>query len=90
VTTSEPRFTELDRGELLALATYRDGLCPLCGRPVEVCTSEEGVGPDFVVQQSTCRATVAIVERQRASTDGGKKPPHPYAPAFLWAATTRE
>lgn len=79
----------MDRAEALALGLYRAGLCPLCGRPVDVCTSDEESGPAFGVDQSTCRATLAIVERQRALTDNGKKP-NPYAPAFLWAATTRE
>jgi hypothetical protein len=78
----------MDRAETLALAMHRESLCPLCGRPVDVCTSEEGVGPEFTVTQSTCRATFAIVEKQRALTDGGKKS-NPYASAFLWAATTR-
>jgi len=89
VTTREPLWTEQDRAELIALALYRDGLCPKCGRPVEVCTSEEENGPAFGVEQSTCRATLAILEKQRALTDGGKKS-HPYAPAFLWAAVARE
>jgi hypothetical protein len=88
VTTTESRWTDEDRAEALALALYRSGLCPLCGRPIEVCTSDEEKGPAFGVEQSTCRATLAIVEKQRSLTDGGKKA-HPYAPAFLWAATTR-
>lgn len=79
----------MDRAEALALAMHRDSLCPLCGRPIDVCTSDEVSGPAFAVQESTCRATLAIIERQRAKTDGGKKP-HPYAAAMLFAATTRE
>jgi hypothetical protein len=78
----------MDRAEALALALHREGLCPLCGRPLEVCTSDEENGPAFGVLQSTCRATLAILEKQRAMSDGGKKA-HPYASAFLWAATTR-
>lgn len=88
VTTSEPRWTEMDRAEALALAMHRDGLCPLCGKPLAVCTSDEEIGPSFGVLQSTCRASLAIIEKKRALTDGGKKP-NPYAEAFLWAAETR-
>lgn len=67
---------------------HRESLCPRCGRPLDVCTSDEESGPAFGVEQATCRATLAIIERQRALTDNGKKD-NPYASAFLWAATTR-
>lgn len=87
MTTSEPRWTDLDRAEALALAMYREQKCPHCGRPVDVCTSMEGVGPDFEVEYTACRATMAILSKQRAVL-GGKKP-NPYAPAFLWAVSTR-
>ena len=86
--TPEPRWTEQDRAEALALTLYRSGLCPKCGRPLEVCTSQEGVGPDFAAQFTACRATLAIVEKQRGLSDNGKKS-DPNAPAYLWAATTR-
>lgn len=88
MTTREPLFTEEDRAEALALTLYRSGLCPLCGRPLEVCTSMEGVGPDFRAEYTACRATMAILERQRAISENGKNA-HPDASAFLWAATTR-
>jgi hypothetical protein len=88
VTTTEPRWTDRDRAEALALAVYRDDLCPLCGRPLDVCTSMEGEGPDFSATYTACRASVAIVEKQRAISDNGKSPV-PYASAYLWAATTR-
>ncbi len=87
MTTTEPRWTDEDRAEALALALYREGLCPLCGRPLDVCTSMEGVGPDFSATYTACRASMAILEKQRALTDGSK--PNPNASAFLWAATTR-
>lgn len=88
VTIREPEFTEQDRGELLALAVYREGLCPLCGRPLEVCTSHEETGPEFTANFTACRATLAIIEQQRALSDGGKKP-RPNAPAYLWGTTIR-
>jgi hypothetical protein len=89
VTTREPEYTDRDRGELIALAVYREGLCPLCGRPLDVCTSHEETGPEFAADYVPCRATLAILEKQRALTDGGKKT-KPNAPAYLWAATIRK
>lgn len=86
VTVWEPLYTEQDRAELLALQVYRDSLCPLCGRPLEVCTSHEETGPQFTARVSAvCRITRAKLERQRAMTDGGRKPMPPNAPAYLWA-----
>jgi hypothetical protein len=85
-TTSEPRWTEQDRAEVLALGEYRDSLCPLCGRPLEVCTSHEETGPQFRARiRSVCRVTLAKLERQSAMTEGGRKPMPKNAPAYLWA-----
>jgi transcription initiation factor IIE alpha subunit len=78
----------MDRAEALALAMHRSSLCPLCGKPLEVCTSMEGVGPDFGVEFTACRATLAILEKQRA-VHGDDKKPDPNTSAYLWAATTR-
>lgn len=89
VTTREPLFTEQDRAELLALALYRDGLCPKCGRPVDECTSDEEAGPSFGATYKVCRSTLALLEAQRALSDGGKKP-RPNAPAYLWGTTMRK
>lgn len=79
----------MDRAEALALAMHRDGLCPLCGQPFAVCTADENAGaPEIVAQYTACRSTLARLERLRGMTDGGKKD-DPYAPAYLWAFTTR-
>lgn len=88
MTTREPRFTEQDRAELLALEMYRDGLCPLCGRPVRICTSHEEVGPEFQSTYTVCRATLVRLEKIRGMTDGGKKP-LPNSPSYLWSTATR-
>lgn len=88
VTTREPAWTEQDRGEVIALAIYRDSLCPKCGRPLEVCTSDEETGPQFEVRQSTCRATLAITEVRNRLTDNGKKPLS-YAEARLFGTAIR-
>jgi hypothetical protein len=73
VTTSEPRWTEQDRAEALALAAYRAALCPGgCGQPVEESTAHYEHGPGYDVGRTTCRACVALVEAQRAADDGGR------------------
>lgn len=89
MTTREPRFTEQDRGELLALAEYKAGLCPLCGQLLDICTSHEQGGPQFAAEYTVCRATLTRLEIQRAMSDGGKKEV-PNHPAYLWATTIRK
>jgi len=85
--TREPLYTEQDRAELIALAVYRESLCPRCGRPFEVCTSNEEDGPQFEVTWQTCRATRDLLEKQRA-TYGEKQ--HPNRAAHLWGTTIRK
>ncbi len=91
VTTVEPRFTDVDRAELIALDIYRAGLCPLCGRPVSVCTSQEDApgSPNFQVSQAMCRASREISRVKNALTDGGKERLSD-AEARLWGTTIRE
>lgn len=89
MTTREPEWTEQDRAEVIALALYREGLCPLCHRPVEVCTSHEETGPEFTASYVPCRATLAILTAQRGMTDDGKRP-RPNAPAYLWTTSMRK
>lgn len=87
MTTSEPRWTDQDRAEVLAWREYQDSLCHLCGRPLEVCTSHEETGPQFTAKVSAvCRVTLAQLELYRAMTDGGKKS-LPNERAYLWAVT---
>ncbi len=72
-----------------ALQLYRDGLCPKCGRPLDVCTSDEAhpKAAQFDVHWQTCRATRDLLEQQRA-TYGDKE--HPNRPAHLWGTTIRK
>jgi hypothetical protein len=88
ITTREPRFTEQDRSELVALALYRDGLCPLCGRPLRVCTAPEDTGPQYDVTWQVCGATRAKLEQQRAVYTPDAK--HPNREAHLWGTRIRE
>jgi hypothetical protein len=78
----------MDRAEALALAMHRASLCPLCGKPLDECTSMEGEGPDFTVEYTACRATLAKLEYQRGQFGDDKKP-DPNAPSYLWAVHTR-
>ncbi len=86
VTVREPLYTDQDRAELEALAMYRDRLCPRCGRPIEVCTAPEG-RVDFEVTWQVCQASLALLERQRATYDGKQ---HPNRDAHLWGTTIRK
>lgn len=70
------------------MALYREGLCPLCGKPQRVCTSHEEQGPEFEASYTVCRATFARIEKWNALTDGGKKP-RPFARSYLWMTSTR-
>ncbi len=82
VTTREPLYTEQDRAELLALDVYRAGLCPLCGRPREVCTAPEGTYQIDTVWE-VCQATRAVAEIQAGTyTDDN----YPHRRAHLWGA----
>jgi hypothetical protein len=82
-TTREPEWTDLDRAELIALAVHRDSLCPLCGLPLEVCTSHEDGGPEFTVRRRRCRATdTKLAAQGEAQTD---RPG-----AVLWSVTPKE
>lgn len=87
MTTREPLYTDQDRAELLALAVYRDGLCPLCGRPREICTAPEEGGPQYEVTWQTCGASRALLEQQRGTYSDK---PHPNRAAHLWGTTIRK
>lgn len=72
VTTREPQWTDQDRTELLALAEYRDTLCPNgCGQPISESTSNADTGPQYNISRTTCRACAAVLEEKRAAADGG-------------------
>lgn len=88
-TTREPRWTEQDRAEILALAVYRRGLCECgCGYPRADTTAPEGTAPGFVAYQyATCNARMALLEAQRAADE---KRGHENAPARLWTIDRRK
>lgn len=84
----ESLFTELDRGELLALALYRSWLCPDgCGFLTEDTLSHEESGPAFSATYQACRATLALIENKRASANPDK--PDPNHAARIWRISMR-
>lgn len=70
------------------MALYRDGLCPLCGRPLTECSPQDGTLPDFVGASRYCHAEVARIEAANASSDPKKA--DKYAGARLWSTKKRE
>jgi hypothetical protein len=73
VTTREPEWTDQDRAEALALAMYRESLCPNgCGQPLDESTSHYEAGPAYDAKHTTCRACAALAEARRAADDSGK------------------
>jgi len=83
VTTREPEWSEEDAAWMLALAAYRRGLCPLCGRPLEECTAQDADGAYTVPPPTRCHATTALMVAQERYRDT------PQAGALLWVAERR-
>lgn len=77
-TTSEPQWTEHDQAVMLALAEYRDGLCPCCGLPKAMTQIAEAKAPSFIVTKRYCLARRTLIESQQSFTNNGKdtKPAH--------------
>jgi hypothetical protein len=85
VTRREPLYTEQDRAELLALAMYRDRLCPLHGGPLSECRATEDHLPDFEVSKNYCQAQVALIEAKSVASQS----PSRYHGALLWSTRKR-
>lgn len=64
---------------MVALAQHRDSLCPLCGRPIEVCTDPVNEPRWESGQPTRCHATTAV---RRAMEPYQKKAKHPEALLF--------
>lgn len=83
ICTSEPRWTEQDRAEVLAYEYYQSLFCPCgCGLKFEDTTSNEEKGPQFRASFITCRARMAVIDQQ----DEAAKAQSPYDRARLWSA----
>lgn len=85
MTTRQPLYTDQDRAELYALGMYRDGLCPLCGRPREVCGAPEGTHR-FEPVWEVCQATRIIADRQNGLYTADN---YPTRAAHLWGTRIR-
>ncbi len=72
---------------MIALALYREGLCPLCGGPIRLCTAPEEGGPEFEVIWQTCGATRTKLEAQRGAYADKE---HPNRAAHLWGTRIRK
>lgn len=81
VATREPLFTEQDRAELLALALYREGLCPACSGPLSECTSHEATGPKFIPSWVYCRRTETVLAAKGTISDSQRPG------AMVWSTT---
>jgi hypothetical protein len=87
ITRSEPRYTDQDRAELIALALYREGLCPIHHGPRSECESRDGQPPpSFRASSSYCHAQVELIEAQSVNSDDRARR---YAPAKLWTVKRR-
>ena len=66
--------------EVLALAEYRDTLCPDCGLPRDQVNGHERNAPQFIVSRHWCWASKTLAEsqdvwmRSRADKRTGKVP----------------
>lgn len=85
MTTREPEWTEQDQAEVLALAEYRDSLCPCCGLPKSDVLIHERDAPKFVVSKKPCLARRTLVETQAAFFKEHEKNPKPQHAALQWS-----
>lgn len=80
---TEAEWDEQERTWMLALTEYEASLCPMCGRPIEVCTAEGSELRVRVPAPHRCHFKTAV-ERAREKY---KDHPHPgalmYSP-YLW------
>lgn len=71
--SAESEWDEAQQNWMLALASYRDGTCPLCGSQQSECTAEEN---QFAFEASApirCHRTTAILQAAEATDSKGKK-----------------
>jgi hypothetical protein len=73
VTTAEARWTDTDRGLLLALLAERKDVCPSCGHPMSVCRDPSTAGSWTVVQEVCQPTRVAQAEAEKVAEAKPKK-----------------
>lgn len=72
VTSTEPEWDEQERAWALALAAFEDSLCPLCGRPLAICSAPEAEGRVTVPAPTRCHVTTAVELARRPYRDDKK------------------
>lgn len=83
VTIREPRYTEQDFAELIALDRYRSTLCPLHGGPLDECGTEAADGTFEVPPPIRCRAhELTLIHKAAHKAD------HP--DALLWTVLKKK
>lgn len=83
----EPEWDETERAWMIALETYRrDELCPLCGRPKQICQDPEAEFAFSVPPPTRCHVTTTLRRAQKTYMDG----PHADHPdALLWGVALK-
>lgn len=83
ITTREPEWDEQERAWMLALADYESRICPLCGRPLSVCTDPANEGKVKAALPRRCFFTTAVEQAREPYNHGKAK----NANALLFGAT---
>jgi hypothetical protein len=83
VTTREPEWTEHDVAERLALAEYRESLCPCCNLPKGQVWVHERDAPRYRVSKWMCHAGKTLAESQDGYFKDRK--PTPGQAALKWS-----
>ena len=66
---TEPEWDEVEVGWMLALAEYRDSLCPLCGGPKDICQAPEFTYNFGFAPPVRCRVATALDESREQHKD---------------------
>jgi hypothetical protein len=74
----ETEWDEDERAWVIALQVYREGLCPVCGGPVDEChapmTLDEARRGRFVVEQSVCLRTRELRKAMKEAHETAEEP----------------
>ncbi|TDE02831.1 hypothetical protein [Jiangella asiatica] len=84
MTTREVEWDDAEQDWMRALSQYRATLCPLCGRPIEVCTDPANEMRWRSGLPTRCHATTAVLQAQEGL--GKKKKQSRHTGALLWSA----
>lgn len=86
--TPEPEWDEDSRWWVLGLEAYKATLCPLCKRPLKVCTAPENEHAFAADEAPTrCHATTARSRAEKAKNANGKVHSYPHPEALMRSVT---